>query len=143
MDETPFRQAVDGKMMPVSFGDVVHDDSWEYSVLSADTIAVALARRLPIDRVVFVSDVMGVWDPGEPAGRKIVTEISPDLLARLRPRSVGPDVTGGIRAKIEAMMSIATSGADAGLISGLTDGALSRALRGGYTYGTWAKGVPR
>jgi isopentenyl phosphate kinase len=62
---------------------------------------------------------------------------------RLRPGSGAPDVTGGIRAKAEAMLAIAHAGVDAGLISGLTDGGLSRALRGEMVYGSWARARSR
>lgn len=138
-----FPEALAQSMTPVSFGDVVPDRQWGHSILSADTIAVELVRRLVPRRVVFVSDVPGVYDPDGGARPKVVEAITEPLLQRLTARTSGPDVTGGIRRKAGAMVAIARLGADAGLISGLTDGALSRALRGEPVYGSWCRAASR
>ncbi len=138
LEESPFADALERGGVPVSFGDVVPDEEWGSSILSADTIAVALASRLRADRVVFVSDVEGVL--GGPPGRRrsVVPEVTDELAASLAPTPRAHDVTGGIRGKVEAMRAIARAGTDAGLISGLTDGALLRAIRGEAVYGSWA-----
>jgi isopentenyl phosphate kinase len=138
LDTAAFARALDGGWTPVSGGDVVADEAWGASILSADTAAVELARRLHARRVVFATDVPGVLE-GPPAGRrKVAAEVTDELVAGLRPRPGAVDVTGGIRAKIQAMLEIARAGADAALISGLTDGAVSRAVRGDVVYGSWA-----
>jgi len=138
LDAAPFLRALERGMMPVSFGDVVPDETWGVSILSADTAATELARRLKPTRVVFATDVPGVLE-GPPGGRRaVVPEVTEGLLTQLRPRPGATDVTGGIRAKLDAMLAIARTGADAALISGLTDGAVSRAVRGEAVYGSWA-----
>jgi len=137
-DVVPFERALERGVLPVAFGDVVPDDRWGFSILSADTAAVELARRLRAARVVFATDVSGVLDPAGSNRRAIAPEVTEELAARLRPRLSAPDVTGGIRGKIAAMLAIARAGADAALISGLTDGAVSRAIRGEAVYGSWA-----
>jgi len=138
LDADAFARALEGRWTPVAGGDVVADDAWGSSILSADTAAVELARRLRARRVVFASDVPGVLE-GPPGGRgKIVPELTASVLDGLRPAAGAVDVTGGIRTKIAAMLEIARDGADAALISGLTDGALSRAVRGEVVYGSWA-----
>ncbi|HXW66486.1 MAG TPA: isopentenyl phosphate kinase [Thermoplasmata archaeon] len=139
LDAGPVRDALDRGRLPVSFGDVVPDEAWTSSILSADTIALELVRALGARRVIFVSDVPGVYDGPPVPRRRIVAEVSSATLEGLRPPADRPDVTGGIRGKVEAMLAIAAAGADAALISGLTDGALSRALRGEYVYGSWAR----
>jgi isopentenyl phosphate kinase len=137
-EAVPFLEALGRGLLPVSFGDVVLDDGWEFSILSADAIATALVPVLRPSRVIFATDVPGIVDPAHPGGRPIVPEVTEALLGRLTPDSRTPDVTGGIRAKAEAMRAIALAGADAVLISGLPDGALSRAIRGEAVYGSWA-----
>ncbi len=138
LDAQPFRAALAGGRTPVSFGDVVPDAAWGTSILSADTIALELARSMRPDRVVFVSDVEGVYE-GPPVGRRrVVAELTGGVIEGLRPSGSGPDVTGGIRGKAEAMRSIADAGADAVLISGLSDGATARALEGATVHGSWA-----
>jgi isopentenyl phosphate kinase len=140
LDPAPFADALAAGVTPVSFGDVVRDDAWGFSILSADTIAVELARELPARRVLFVSDVGGVFEPGATRRRVAVPIVTQELVDRLRPAPGIADVTGGIRGKAEAMLAIADDGGDAGLISGLSDGALSRALKGEHVYGSWVSG---
>lgn len=139
----PFTEALGRGMTPVTFGDVVPDRGWGHSILSADTIAVRLAADLGARRVVFVSDVPGVYAPGSTGRRPIVPELTAELEDRLAPTGAGPDVTGGIRGKVRAMRAIAEGGVDAVLISGLSDGALSRALKGEAVYGSWARAAVR
>jgi isopentenyl phosphate kinase len=140
-DSAPFRAALDAGVTPVSFGDVVPDSAWGFSILSADTIARELARTLGAARVVFVSDVGGIFEPGAKGRRVAVPTVTAELVARLRPAPGVADVTGGIRGKAEAMLAIADGGVDVGLISGLSDGALSRALKGEQVYGSWVPGT--
>lgn len=142
-EDRPFRDALDAGLVPVSFGDVVHDAEWRFSILSGDTVAVALARRLRARRVVFVSDVEGIYrTPGGGRG-SVAPMVTRELVATLGEGTRGPDVTRGIRGKAEAMLAIAEAGCDAGLISGLTDGALSRALRGEPVFGSWSSAGSR
>jgi isopentenyl phosphate kinase len=138
LDLEPFRRALARGGVPVSFGDVVPDEQWGFSILSADTIAVELVRSLPSRRLVFVSDVEGILEASARGNRrKPIARLSPAVLDSLRPAEGVADVTGGIRAKAEAMLAAAGAGADAGLISGLRHGTLSRAIRGESVYGTW------
>ncbi|MCI4343314.1 MAG: isopentenyl phosphate kinase family protein [Thermoplasmata archaeon] len=142
IDLAPFRAALERSVIPVSFGDVVPDDAWGWSILSADTIAVELARELPARRVVFVSDVPGILRARTGGKPSVFEDVSDAVVEGLRRVGSGPDVTGGIRGKAEAMRAIAATGVDAGLISGLKDGELSRALRGEFVYGSWAHARP-
>ncbi len=138
-DPSPFAETLSRGLVPVSFGDVVPDERWRASILSADTIAESLVGALHPARVIFVSDVPGVYSTGGAGRRAVVGELTPAAVASLRPAPGVADVTGGIRGKVEAMLRIADAGVDAGLISGLKDGELSRALRGETVYGSWAR----
>jgi isopentenyl phosphate kinase len=141
-DAAPFQAVLDEGCVPVSFGDVVGDETWGSSILSADTLAVHLARELPVSRVIFVSDVPGVLVPGPNGRPTVLHELGPAMPASLVPAPNRPDVTGGIRGKVEAMLAISAAGVRAGLISGLQHGALSRAIRGEDTNGTWTRESP-
>ncbi len=138
LEAAAFAEALALGAVPVAFGDVVPDEAWGVSILSADTAAVSLAARLGAGRVVFATDVPGLMEGPPGRRRTIVPEVTEASVARLGPAVGAVDVTGGIRAKLEAMLAIARAGADAVLISGLTDGALSRAVRGESVYGSWA-----
>lgn len=143
LDASPIDDALARGHLPVSFGDVVPDDAWGSSILSADTIAAALVPVLRPERVVFVSDVVGILEGVPGRKRTVVREVTDATVASLRPPSGAPDVTGGIRAKAAAMRTIARAGADACLINGLTDDAVSRVLRGETIYGSWAHATSR
>jgi isopentenyl phosphate kinase len=139
LDPRPFSDALARGWLPVSFGDVVPDELWGASILSADTIAIELARALRPSRVIFVSDVPGILEGPSTGRRRAVPEVTESVVAALRSAPGAPDVTGGIRGKAEAMLAIAGHGVDAGLISGLKDGELPRAIRGESVYGSWAR----
>ncbi len=143
LDTRPFARTLDAGLVPVSFGDVVLDEVWGTSILSAHTIETAIARTMRPSRVVFVSDVPGILTGPAQGRRTIVAEVTDETVGGLAPSPGVPDVTGGIRGKAEAMRAIARAGCDAALISGLTDGALSRAVRGESVYGSWAHAEPR
>ncbi len=143
LDAGPIESALEGGMTPVSFGDVVPDDAWGFSILGADTIATELVPILHPARVIFASDVEGVFGPGRSGQRPLIPEVTDEIAQGLGSEGRTPDVTGGIRGKALAMCAIARFGVDAVLISGLTDGALSRAIRGEAVYGSWAHARPR
>ena len=138
LDTAPFARALEDGFLPVSFGDVVPDTRWGSSILSADRIALALAGALKPSVILFVSDVNGIYAPGATGRRIPVPTVTDSLIESLAPEPETSDVTGGIRGKAHAMRAIARAGVDAGLISGLSDGAISRALRGKGRYGSWA-----
>ncbi|MGI0139895.1 MAG: isopentenyl phosphate kinase [Thermoplasmata archaeon] len=143
IDLAPFSAALRSGWMPVSFGDVTHDRAWGSSILSADMIALRLAESLHPDRVVFVSDVPGVYAPRTAGRRSVLGAITDEVYRSLDAEPGAPDVTGGIRGKVGVMRAIARFGVNAGLISGLSDGALSRALTGAMNDGSWARAEPR
>jgi isopentenyl phosphate kinase len=137
--EETFRRALSEGWVPVSFGDVVPDDAWGLSILSADTLALELGRRLGARRVVFVSDVPGIL-PAVVSGRPIpIARWTGEDQARLTPVPGAPDVTGGIRAKGRVMLDLAAAGVPAGIVSGLHPGAAGLAVGGDdLPFGTWA-----
>lgn len=142
IEATPIEEALERHTVPVAFGDVVPDDDWGFSILSADTIAEALVPLLRPSRVVFATDVPGILAAGSGPRRRVVEELTDDAISALPRTAGGRDVTGGIRAKAESMRRIARAGVDAVLISGLTDGAVARAIRGESVYGSWAHARP-
>jgi isopentenyl phosphate kinase len=140
LDPAPFARALERGVVPVSFGDVVPDAEWGFSILSADILALALAAPLGARRVIFASDVDGVLEyPAAKTGRpRVLPRVDRSSLAGLLARPGGPDVTGGIRGKLEVVLALAESGVDAGIISGLRHGTLARALAGKEVHGSWA-----
>ncbi len=138
LDPAPFSRALAAGAMPVTFGDVVRDAIWGFSILSGDTIALELARSLSAARVVFVSDVPGILEDRRRPG-SVRPQVSAEVVEGLRSAGGRTDATGGIRLKAERMREIARHGVDAALISGLAGGRLASAIRGEAVYGSWAR----
>ena len=134
-----FLRVLEADAVPVTFGDVVLDRDWGYSILSGDTLALALAPALGSPKAIFVSDVPGVWRPGAPGRRAVAPLLDEALLQSLNPLPGAPDVTGGIRRKVRVMLALARAGVPAGLVNGLERGRLLQALTGDESKGTWAR----
>lgn len=54
--------ALGRKFIPVLSGEVVLDDKWDSSVLSGDITTCFLAEKLNADKIIFLTDVDGVFD---------------------------------------------------------------------------------
>ena len=117
------RDLVSAGLTPVTFGDVVHDPAG-FRVLSGDTIALLLSRRLGAWRCVFVMDVDGVMGP-----RGLVRELDRGSASRLE-LSGSRDATGGIALKVAEALRVASSGTEVAFVSGLRPLELSKALKG-------------
>ena len=99
--------ALERGLYPLLHGDIVPSDEG-YVVISGDDIAVELARIYKPSAVVFLMNVDGIYTapPGSPGAEKLRR-----LKAGLSVEgTAGIDVTGGVKRKIEAGLSIAALG---------------------------------
>jgi len=128
--------------MPVMFGDVVFDRSKGFGICSGDQIMEVLCGIYRPDRVVFVSDVDGLYDrdPKTDPDAKLLAEVTPELLNGVSSDSSVDDVTGGVRAKIEAMLRMTSPERDCVLVNGSVKGRLYSLLKGDRVISTTAKG---
>jgi isopentenyl phosphate kinase len=93
-------------LVPVLWGDAVLDLSEKFGILSGDQIAAYFYEKLPVKRLLFGTDVDGVYtsDPKKGESAKRIgslleeSEIA-DILANTGP-SKSFDVTGGLRGKL-------------------------------------------
>lgn len=92
-------------IVPVLSGDVVIDEKMGFSIVSGDQIASFLAKKYKAKKVVFVSDVDGVFDKDPTIYRdaKIIPEINTsnyqNILKKMKTKNPS-DVTGEMRGKI-------------------------------------------
>lgn len=91
--------------VPILYGDVVPDNKWASSIISGDTIVTFLAKKLKADKVVFLSDVDGVFDSDpkkNPQAKLIPTITNKNLQIILQGLSATgrDDVTGEMYGKI-------------------------------------------
>ncbi|MCD9638951.1 hypothetical protein HAX54_023174 [Datura stramonium] len=142
-------KAIDTGFIPVLHGDAVLDTLQECTILSGDVIIRHLAAELKPEFVVFLTDVLGVYDrpPVEP-GAVLIQEIAvredgswsvvkPKLEDTSKPVEftvAAHDTTGGMVTKITEAAMIAKLGIDVYITKAGTDHsvkALSGILKGG------------
>jgi len=134
--------ASDIGIMPVMFGDVVFDRSKGFGICSGDQIIEVLCRIYDPERVVFVSDVDGLFDkdPKTNPAARLLPEVTSEILAGVSSDSGVADVTGGVRAKMEAMLRMSSPERDCVLVNGTVEGRLCSLLKGKRVISTTAKG---
>ncbi|NMC45341.1 MAG: hypothetical protein GYA52_00765 [Chloroflexi bacterium] len=134
METNPLQQALEHHLMPVVFGDVVFDQRIGGTILSTEEILSSLCNVIPFEQIIIAGVEQGVWkDARNP--QQIYTEMTPHLLAKLGDDVSGsraPDVTGGMRSKVEILFSILASHPriNIQIISGMIEGNLLRAMHG-------------
>lgn len=120
------------RQIPVLFGDIVLDDKWGSSVISGDTIVPYLAMKLKADKVIFLSDVDGIYtaDPKKNSKAKLIPEINSSnyyqVSRNLSPNNIH-DVTGEMRGKILELKRH-LNGVEIRLMNGLRSGNLLKSL---------------
>ncbi len=102
---------------PVSFGSLDSDDETNILNVNGDTVAAEVAAALRAEKVIFLTDVPGVYDNS----RKLLKRLSPSEAKSLIESGV---VSGGMAAKIEACL-IALSGVP---VTRIIDGTSPHAL---------------
>ncbi|MDJ0271385.1 MAG: isopentenyl phosphate kinase [Candidatus Caldarchaeum sp.] len=130
--------ALDLGIIPVTCGDAVFDRELKFTVLSGDQIAIHLAKSLKASRIVFASDVDGVYDVDRETGEK-------RLLEKLDYRKhstlfyggvEGEDVTGGMFYKVENGFEAVKAGVEVVIVNGLVEGRIEGAVKGKPVKGT-------
>jgi isopentenyl phosphate kinase len=120
-------------LTPVSFGDVVPDESMGFSICSGDLMMEAIAKAFHPRLVVFCADVDGVYDADPKRNRKaqLIPELDKSRLAGLeRTESANADVTGSIYGKVERMLAIAKHCEKCMIVNGNVPGRLGKAVSG-------------
>ncbi|KAL2546684.1 Amino acid kinase family protein [Forsythia ovata] len=143
-DVSTVAKAIDTGFIPVLHGDAVLDSSQDCTILSGDVIIRHLAAQLKPDYVVFLTDVLGVYDrpPTEPDAvllREIAVRedgswfvLKPelkDMNKQVEITVAAHDTTGGMVTKISEAAMIAKHAIDVYIVKGATDYSL-RALQG-------------
>jgi len=129
-------------IMPVTFGDVVLDRSKGFGICSGDQLMEVLSNIYKVDRVIFVSDIDGLYDsdPKTNKNAKLIPEVTSEILKNVRSDSKVDDVTGGVRAKMESMLRMSNEQRECVLINGSVPDRLYSLLKGETVTSTVAKG---
>ena len=129
-------------IMPVMFGDVVMDSKLGFAICSGDQIMELLTKIFHPSRVVFVSDIDGLYDddPKNNRNAKLIENVDKKALDGVRTDITVADVTGGVRGKMETMLRMCSEGCDCILVNGAVEGRLLTLLKGGKVPCTTARG---
>lgn len=119
-------------IMPVTHGDVVMDRQKGFAIVSGDEMMEVMARIFKPERVVFVSDIDGLYDsnPKENPDARLIPEVTQEVLDGVSSEEDVADVTGGVRNKMEAMLRMCSPERDCVLVNGTVPGRLLSLLRG-------------
>ncbi len=128
----PIRRMSHLGIMPVLFGDVVMDRKRGFGIVSGDQIMELMADIYKPERVVFVSDIDGLYDrnPKLHDDAELITEVTEETLRQVESTDAVDDVTGGVRNKMESMLRMCTSDRDCVLVNGTVPGRLLSLLKG-------------
>ncbi len=134
VDLDPFLASLDIGVTPVTCGDVTFDRTLKFTVLSGDSIAVYLARKLSAKTLVFATDVDGVYNYRDNE-RQIIKELKRGAHLRIHYRDIG-DATGGMANKIEEAYNAVEAGVEVSIVNGLYPERVVEALLGRPVLGT-------
>lgn len=119
-------------IMPVMFGDVVMDRKRGFGICSGDQIMELMADMFKPDRVIFVSDIDGLYtsNPKTDPDARFIPEVTEATMDEISSVSDVDDVTGGVRNKMEAMLRMCGEGRDCVLVNGTVPGRLLALMKG-------------
>jgi len=121
---------------PVTFGDVVLDETLSFSICSGDLLLQMLADWLKPDKIIFVIDEDGLYtsNPKIDKNAEFIRKANIDELENLTTKpDAHDDVTKGMQGKIETIKNIANLGIDTILLNGNVDNRLYDILTGQET----------
>jgi len=130
----PIQAALSAGILPVVFGDAVFDQTLGGTILSTEDLFVHLAPRLHPARILLAGEEKGVW-ADFPQKKHLIRVITPYSLRKMDQQpdiSKYVDVTGGMRQKVEMMVTLVESNpaVAVSVFSGSQPGALFNALAG-------------
>lgn len=122
-------QLIQVRAVPVFGGDLVMTDDGSFAVASADDISVLLAQHFKATRIVFATDVAGVYRawPVEATDQPVITldrEGLSALVSTLVPTTY--DVTGEMRGKLAKLLALSQGSVT--ICNGIEPGNLRQAL---------------
>ena len=107
----PIRTALQKNLIPLVYGDVALDEVRGGTIISTEKIFFYLAHHLPVDRILLLGEVEGVYD----ANGQFISEITPENYPQIQSAlggSAGTDVTGGMETKVSDMLKLVQSKPD-------------------------------
>lgn len=141
MEVSPVRKLLELGLVPVLYGDAVPDMEKGMSILSGDQLVVFLAREFGAERVILGVDTDGVYtgDPKKDEEAELLPKITPENWREIKDSlstGAAPDVTGGMRRKVEELLKLPEIGVEAQIINATKPKTLKKAIKGDKSLGT-------
>ncbi|MBN2603316.1 MAG: isopentenyl phosphate kinase family protein [Candidatus Thermoplasmatota archaeon] len=118
---------------PVTFGDVVLDDTLGISICSGDLLVLSLVKYFKPEKAIFVTDEDGLYtkNPKINSDAELINSITENELENLTTDADShDDVTEGMKGKIDTIKNISKCGIDTILLNGNKQGRLYNVLVG-------------
>lgn len=133
---------LDKGIVPVMFGDVLMDRKLGFAILSGDQIMERLTEFINFEKVIFVSDIDGLFDcdPKRNKDAAMYDVVTAETLESIDAESSVDDVTGGVAEKMRWMLEMSRGDRECILINGTVPGRLKAAILGEDTVCTKALG---
>ncbi|MFW9848896.1 MAG: isopentenyl phosphate kinase [Candidatus Thorarchaeota archaeon] len=134
----PIQSFIDLNMVPLIGGDIVVDRTMKFSIGSGDAIAALIAREMNAKRVIFATDVSGVFDndpkvnPNAELFDKLDLSNLDEAITSMGKAGV-EDASGAMKGKIasvEPLKDLIQKGLDVSIISMTETGNLKALLKG-------------
>ena len=131
-------------MVPLIGGDMIYDEEIGFSICSGDPLAVLIARELGADRLIYATDVPGVYDkdPKRFSDASLIKEISIneiEHIVRKIEETNKEDTTGRMKGKLTALIpakDLIEKGLKVSILSMMTPNTLKEFLAGNESLAT-------
>ncbi|THB71546.1 MAG: hypothetical protein D6B25_18305 [Desulfobulbaceae bacterium] len=142
--KTELTRVISNGFVPVFYGDLILCDDGCFKVFSSDIITLLLSQVLQPEKVLFLSDVAGVFNTkkqhDEPETQSIINELTPEIAASLEQSGNDQrDVSGGMSAKIGCAFEISSNAGSCFIGSGNTPGIIDGFMQGQEVVGTYIR----
>lgn len=138
LDTELVKEYIELGMVPVLYGDAVLDSEQAFAILSGDQLIAKLSNDLGADRVIFGSDVDGIFtdNPKLNLDAKLIETVSISGNEANVGDTTYTDVTGGMLGKLSEAAEAVKGGADVLMVNAFVPGRVRAALRREKVIGT-------
>ncbi len=142
MSLTAIATALEQGLVPLVYGDIAIDTARGGTIISTETIFFYLAQHFPVNQIVLLGEVDGVYD----ATGQVIPVITPanfDNIKQALQGASGVDVTGGMYTKVADMLHLAETvpGLNIRIVNGTEPSILRQILIEEKAVGTSIRGM--
>ena len=132
------KRLLDTGLVPVMYGDAVLDTEQGIAILSGDQLIVRLAVELEAERIIFGSDVDGIFssNPKLNSDAELITRVSLSNMTADVGDTTFTDVTGGMMGKLSEAEEAVKAGTEVLFLNANAKDRVKMALRGEKVMGT-------